>query len=112
MWFSEFERFPAHQALDGRQTGLKFEDGSELEADVVVFCTGLVKFCNNPILLLMIPLRSLADPDYAVRDIFGEDGAKRIPKIWGLNEEGELNGVFKETGYSGLYVMMGTIWIQ
>ena len=25
------------------------------------------------------------------------------PKIWGLDEEGELNGIFRPTGHSGLW---------
>jgi len=27
--------------------------------------------------------------------------------IWGLNEEGELNGCFRDLGYQGLWYIMG-----
>ncbi|KAF9522147.1 hypothetical protein CPB83DRAFT_823118 [Crepidotus variabilis] len=79
------------QIQEFTETGLKFDNGSELSADVIVFCTGL------------------ADPKYALRTIFGDELADRLPQVWGLNQEGEIKGVFKEIGPKGLYVMMGNL---
>ncbi|KAJ3506969.1 hypothetical protein NLJ89_g6569 [Agrocybe chaxingu] len=71
--------------------GLKFEDGSTLLADVVVFCTGL------------------ADPRHAIRSIFGDEVAERSKPVWGINEEGEINGSWRDLGYKGMWYMMGNL---
>jgi hypothetical protein len=62
-------------------TGLAFSDGTEIQADVIVFCTG---FTGN--------MRT------DVAKIFGEDVAESVRDFWGLDEEGELKGAFRETG--------------
>ncbi|KAG6855463.1 hypothetical protein H0H87_002427, partial [Tephrocybe sp. NHM501043] len=54
------------------ETGLKFEDGSELAADVVVFATGL------------------GDSGAHIRKVCGEEVAKSVKPVWGLDPEGEL----------------------
>ncbi|KAF9534508.1 hypothetical protein CPB83DRAFT_844342 [Crepidotus variabilis] len=76
------------------ESSVRFEDGQELPADVVVFCTGL------------------SNVKETLREIFGEDVANSAPQIWGLNKEGEKMGVFKEIGYKGLYVMMGDLSVS
>jgi len=63
------------------ENGLLCEDGTELNADVVVFATG---FEGN--------MR------YLVRDIFEEGIAEEMGDFWGLDREGELRGVWKGTG--------------
>lgn len=73
-------------------TGLKFTDGSELDADVVVFATGY------------------ADPRESMRPILGEAVAVDLPRIWGLNDEGEINGCWRELGREGLWSMYGECW--
>ncbi|KAG6881994.1 hypothetical protein C0992_012996, partial [Termitomyces sp. T32_za158] len=70
------------------KTGLKFEDGSELPADVVVFATGL------------------GDARAPIREVVDEEIFKRINPIWGLNSEGELNGMWRELGVKGLWSML------
>ncbi|KIM39336.1 hypothetical protein M413DRAFT_74877, partial [Hebeloma cylindrosporum] len=71
--------------------GLTFEDGTQLAADVVLFCTGL------------------SDPRHTVRTIFGDDVAEKIKPAWGVDEEGEINGVWADSGVHGLYQMMGNL---
>ncbi|KAF9007493.1 hypothetical protein BDQ17DRAFT_218727 [Cyathus striatus] len=71
------------------EDGLKFENGSELPADVVVFCTGL------------------GDPRDGIRRICGDDVAERCNTVWGLNDEGEINGIWRDMGYKGLWYVMG-----
>lgn len=72
-------------------TGLKFDNGSELPADVVVFATGVGEMRN------------------AIRRVCGDDLTSRVKKIWGLNEEGELNGCYRDVGPKGFFVMMGNL---
>ncbi|KAG6876175.1 hypothetical protein C0993_005129 [Termitomyces sp. T159_Od127] len=62
------------------QTGLKFEDGSELPADVVVFATGL---------------GDMRDP---IRKVLDKEVFKKIKPVWGLNPEGEMNGIWRDLG--------------
>ncbi|KAF7375743.1 Flavin-containing monooxygenase YUCCA3 [Mycena sanguinolenta] len=72
-------------------TGLKFDDGSELSADVVVFATGL------------------GDARGTVREVCGDAVADRCKRIWGLNAEGEVNGAWRDLGVPGLWYMMGNL---
>ncbi|KAF9048817.1 hypothetical protein BJ165DRAFT_1462890 [Panaeolus papilionaceus] len=69
--------------------GLRFEDGSELAADVVVFCTGL------------------SDPRSSILQLIGQESSKNLKTIWGLDEEGEQNGCFRDLGLQGLWSVMG-----
>ncbi|OQV11152.1 hypothetical protein CLAIMM_15036 [Cladophialophora immunda] len=73
-------------------TGLAFSDGTEIPADVIVFCTG---FVGN------------AKPD--IERIFGQGVATKVEDYWGLNEEGELRGAFKPMGHPALWYMGGTV---
>ena len=59
-------------------SGLKFSDGCEVTADVIVFCTGFKK-----------SLRDNAE------GIFGPKVGGALEELWGLDEEGELRGMYK-----------------
>lgn len=63
------------------RTGLGFSDGTEIPADIIVFCTGFVGNMRTN-----------------VAKIFGKDIADRVDDFWGLDEEAELKGAFKGTG--------------
>jgi hypothetical protein len=65
-------------------TGLLFEDGSTLDGDVVIFATGYGD------------ARSAC-----VNLIKNADLHDKIRPIWGLDDEGELNGSYREIGESG-----------
>ncbi|KAF8882841.1 hypothetical protein BD779DRAFT_1612399 [Infundibulicybe gibba] len=73
------------------ERGLRFENGSELEADVVLFATGF------------------DDAREGIRKICGDDVHSKCKPIWGLNEEGEIRGVWRELGVPGLWTMMGNL---
>ncbi|KAG5720265.1 Flavin-containing monooxygenase YUCCA3 [Termitomyces sp. T112] len=73
------------------ETGLKFEDGSELSADVVIFATGL------------------SDSRAHIRKIVSEEVFKSLKPIWGLDPEGELNGIWRDLGVKGLWSMLGNL---
>jgi len=78
---SQLERFT--------ETGLKFEDGSELSADVVVFATGF------------------GDTRDGVAKIIGGELGKKLKPIWGLDSDGEINGSWRDLGVPGLWFMIG-----
>ncbi|PPQ74602.1 hypothetical protein CVT24_004191 [Panaeolus cyanescens] len=81
------------QIKEFTENGLRFEDGSELTADVVVFCTGL------------------SDPRSSIVRLIGEESGKNLKAIWGLDEEGEMQGCFRDVGLQGLWSVMGTLSI-
>lgn len=61
--------------------GLVFSDGSELEADAIVFATGFVGTMKD-----------------TIRQLFGSNVADRVEDFWGVDEEGEVKGAFKPCG--------------
>ncbi|KXN82268.1 putative indole-3-pyruvate monooxygenase YUCCA11 [Leucoagaricus sp. SymC.cos] len=67
------------------ETGLKFADGSELPADVVIFSTGL------------------GDAREAIRKICGDAVAEKTKPLWGLNSEGEIHGDWRDTGVTNMW---------
>ncbi|KAK6992953.1 flavin-containing monooxygenase [Favolaschia claudopus] len=79
------------QISEFTETGLKFEDGSELPVDVVVFATGF------------------GDAREGLRKVFGDELREKCKKIWGLNEEGEINGAWRDLGIPGLWYMTGNL---
>eukprot|EP00753_Platysulcus_tardus_P018884 PLAT7028.1.p1 GENE.PLAT7028.1~~PLAT7028.1.p1 ORF type:complete len:650 (-),score=-151.71 PLAT7028.1:131-2080(-) len=80
---SEIERFT--------KTGIKFVDGSELPCDVVITATGY------------------DDPRTAVLRILGDKVANKLGPIWGISEEGEINGAWRDLGIPNLWYMMGNL---
>lgn len=60
------------------ETGLEFSDGTHLDADVIVLCTG---FHTN------MRLEALK--------ILGADMYDQLDDFWGIDGEGELRGAFK-----------------
>ncbi|KZT03130.1 FAD/NAD(P)-binding domain-containing protein [Laetiporus sulphureus 93-53] len=73
------------------EDGVVFNDGTKTLADVVVLGTGYLPVINN------------------IVEIFGPSITDKIgSKIWGLDEEGELNRCFRPSGQQGLWVAMGS----
>jgi hypothetical protein len=75
------------------ETGLEFEDGSKLDADVVLFATGTGK------------------PEDVLRKICGNEIADKIKPILGLDEEGEGRGSWRDLGVPGLWFVSGGLAI-
>ncbi|XP_006457702.1 hypothetical protein AGABI2DRAFT_190142 [Agaricus bisporus var. bisporus H97] len=73
------------------ENGIKFENGSELPADVIVFATGL------------------ADMSSEIRQLCDADVNKKLKKLWGLNSEGEIYGVWRDLGVPNLWMMCGNL---
>ncbi|OAP55015.1 hypothetical protein AYL99_10715 [Fonsecaea erecta] len=72
------------------QDGLKFSDGSELHADVIVYATGFVGNIRQ-----------------TVYETLGAEVADQVEDFWGLNHEGELLGAFKPSGHPRLWYIGG-----
>ncbi|CAL8582844.1 hypothetical protein XPA_008487 [Xanthoria parietina] len=70
---------------------LTFSDGSELEADEVVFATGYQN------------MRETA------RKIFGDELADRVKDVWGFDEEGETRTMWRRTGHPGFWFFGGNL---
>ncbi|KAJ7790745.1 FAD/NAD(P)-binding domain-containing protein [Mycena olivaceomarginata] len=72
--------------------GMVFKDGSRIQADVIVLATGYEPIIANAVA------------------VFGEGIKEKIgSKIWGLDEEGELNCCYRPTGAPGLWFAPGAI---
>lgn len=72
-------------------TGVELDDGTVLEADVVVFATGYKGMLET------------------ARRLFGDEVAGRCGPVWGLDDEGELQGVWRRCGQDGLWFMGGNL---
>lgn len=71
--------------------GIRFADGSELEADEIVLATGYQN------------MRTQA------RLIFGDEVADRVGDVWGLNAEGEFRTIWQRSGHPGFWFMGGNL---
>ena len=71
--------------------GLRFADGSELEADEIVFATGYQN------------MRTQA------RIIFGDKVADRVGDVWGFDDEGEFRTIWRRSGHPGFWFMGGNL---
>lgn len=71
------------------ETGVVFSDGSDLVLDLVVFATGY------------------HDPREDLKSIFGADVIDATSPLWGLDEETEIRGCYRPSGYPGLWYGAG-----
>lgn len=71
--------------------GLKFADGTELEADEIVLATGYQNMKTQ------------------TRLMFGDHVADRVPDVWGLDQEGELRAIGQRTGHPGFWFFGGNL---
>ena len=73
------------------KTGLKFENGSTLDADLVVFATGLGDYRDN------------------VKKIIGEELGSELKQVWGLDGDNEAKGAWRDIGIDNLWYMTGNL---
>ncbi|KAK9454032.1 hypothetical protein V1511DRAFT_502539 [Dipodascopsis uninucleata] len=71
------------------ETSVVFKDGSSLNADVVIFATGVCGF------------------EESCAETLGDNATKSLKQIWGLDEESELNSCYRDCGIPGVYFMVG-----
>ena len=63
------------------ETGLEFGDGSKLDADIIVFCTGFSHDVRGEAI-----------------QVVGPEIGERLDDYWSLDDEGELRGAYKPHG--------------
>ena len=71
--------------------GLRFADGSELEADEIVFATGYQNMRTQ------------------TRAMFGDEVADKVGDVWGFNEEGEMRTIWQRSGHPGFWFHGGNL---
>jgi cation diffusion facilitator CzcD-associated flavoprotein CzcO len=71
--------------------GIRFADGSELEADEVVFATGYQNMRTQ------------------TRIMFGDDVADAVGDVWGFNAEGEMRTIWQKSGHAGFWFHGGNL---
>ncbi|KAG6815338.1 hypothetical protein H0H87_002808, partial [Tephrocybe sp. NHM501043] len=71
------------------EDSVAFNDGSVLDADVVIFATGYFGIRDS------------------MKETFGDETIERTSQVWNLDEEGELRGSFRPTGHPGLWYAVG-----
>lgn len=70
-------------------TGLAFSDSSHLDADIIIFATGFGEYRDS------------------LKGIFTPEQHAMLKPTWGLDEEGELRGCYRDMGIPRLWCMMG-----
>ncbi|KAG2098931.1 uncharacterized protein F5147DRAFT_777448 [Suillus discolor] len=73
------------------ENGLRFVDGTELQADMIVFATGY------------------GDHRDFMREVCGDEVASKIPRVWGLDDEGQTVGMWRYCGHDGLWFANGDL---
>jgi hypothetical protein len=70
---------------------LLLEDGTALPADEILFATGYTSMLET------------------TRKIFGAELADRLKGVWGVDEEGELRSVWRDSGHPGFWFAGGNL---
>ncbi|RFU73684.1 hypothetical protein TARUN_8556 [Trichoderma arundinaceum] len=71
--------------------GLRFMDGSELEADEIILATGYENMREK------------------TRQMLGDAVADRVEDIWGIGDRGELRGIWQQNGHPGFWIHGGNL---
>ncbi|SCO87559.1 probable flavin-containing monooxygenase [Fusarium oxysporum] len=73
--------------------GIRFEDGSELEGDEIVYATGYQNMRTQS------------------QIIFGDKVASKLQNVWGFNEESEMKTMWQDRGHPGFWFHGGNLAI-
>lgn len=76
------------------ENSVVFKDGSTMQADLVIFCTGFTGFKES------------------VCETLGDNYGNKLTKIWGLDCEGEINGLYRDCGIPNVYFISGALAIS
>jgi len=71
--------------------GLAFADGTKIPADVIVFATGY----------------STVTMKEGLQKVLGEEATKNLKDVWGLDKEGHVKGVYRDSGVPNLWLVAG-----
>ncbi|KAJ7194736.1 hypothetical protein GGX14DRAFT_678380 [Mycena pura] len=77
------------------RTGIAFSDGTQLDADVLVYCTGFEK-----------------DTRKAAAAIIGDAQAEALERVWGLDGEGEALGCWRPSGHDRIWFHGGDLQLM
>ncbi|KLU92462.1 hypothetical protein MAPG_11406 [Magnaporthiopsis poae ATCC 64411] len=80
-----------HEVAEVLPKGIRLADGSELEADEVVFATGYQNMRTE------------------ARTVFGDAVADRVGDVWGFDAEGEFRTIWRPSGHPGFWFMGGNL---
>ncbi|MDH6293404.1 flavin-containing monooxygenase [Rhodococcus opacus] len=72
--------------------GVVYSDGTSAPADIVVFATGYPNMREH------------------VRNVVGDEVADSLSEVWGLDEEGEIRGIFRPSGHPNLWYSAGAFY--
>ncbi|KDQ18071.1 hypothetical protein BOTBODRAFT_171755 [Botryobasidium botryosum FD-172 SS1] len=78
-----------HEIDHFEQDGVVFDDGTKLDADAVILATGYHNM------------------GHTAAKLFGEEVAARAGEVWGVDNEGELKGIWRPSGHPGLWYHSG-----
>jgi len=81
-----------HEITKLTKDGVLFDDGEEIKADIVVFATGYSSMRET------------------VRRVISDDVANRIGPCWGADAQGEIPGVWRNSGADNFYLMCGNMF--
>ena len=73
------------------ESGVVYTDRTSQKADVVVYATGYEN------------MREVA------RLLLGDEVADQCEPVWGVDDEGEMSGIWRRSGYDGLWFMGGNL---
>ncbi|OIW25660.1 FAD/NAD(P)-binding domain-containing protein [Coniochaeta ligniaria NRRL 30616] len=72
-------------------TGVRFGDGSVVEADEIVFATGYENMKTQ------------------ARIVFGDEIGDRVDDVWGFDEHGEIRSLWRKSGHPGFWFHGGNL---
>lgn len=88
------------------ETGLRLSDGTTLDVDAVVWCTGFADTNVKATAARLLGADNNTDNTSQDNDILGpEDIAARLDTTWGVDAEGEVRGVWKR------HLRMDNYWV-
>ncbi|KAF8317903.1 putative flavin-containing monooxygenase YUCCA3 [Clavulina sp. PMI_390] len=73
------------------KNGIRLEDGTFLEADIVVLATGYTSMRDT------------------ARRLVGSTITDRTGEVWGYDKEGEIQGIWRRSGHPGFWYMGGNL---
>ncbi|KAA1095597.1 hypothetical protein PGTUg99_007169 [Puccinia graminis f. sp. tritici] len=81
-----------HEVTRLTEHGLRFDDGEEIEADIIVFATGYQSIRTS------------------IHQLISETVAQRLGPVWGKDSQGEIPGTWRLNGQPGLWLMCGNFF--
>jgi len=81
---------------------------------VIVFATGLIFLPFLDLLALYSHTLKcrLGEASDQIREICGEEVVSRMKKIWGMNSEGEINGIWRDIGIPNIWCALGIVFFS